>query len=164
MKHIYYGLKQEAYVYSNDWQIYNYELKLAAGWYGNDRLRDNILSDIEYLKSGNGLIYVDTRFRVIDDEVFIYEKEDSYIPNVGDKVELKNHTGKITSRRHDVVNDIMYYYTDIVVVTIEEDRIKLELETERAKMVAELEELYNKYFIKEDEKVEKKGFWRKLFS
>lgn len=156
---IYYGTKLSTYVDDNTFKIaeiegelkYNYQMY----WH-----KENIPRLIEWLKKKKShFLYI--TYRVTDKEIYIAEAQDAEVLDTGHKVKLFDKEGMVTGRTYDVTNDIMYYFTDIVMETVESEEVNAEFEEKRLKLIDDLEELYEQYFTETKEK--KKGFFKRLF-
>jgi hypothetical protein len=125
----------------------------------NDLYKYRVKGVIEQLKNKNSyLLYID--FYVTDREVYITEVRDAEVLNIGHKVKLFDKEGKVTDKKYDATNNIMYYYTDIVMETVESEEVNSEFDEITAKAINQLEELYEHYF---SEPEKKKGFFKRLF-
>lgn len=162
MLNIFYGTKLNSYVWDDAYRIADIALDLEYNQHV-DLHKEQIPRLIEGLRNKKShLAYIG--FRVVDKEVFICETKDTEILDVGHKVILLNEEGKITGRIYDPTNDIMFYYTDIVMEKITTEASEQELEEKTANCISVLEEIYDTYFNKINEKGEKKGFFKRLFN
>lgn len=191
MKHIYYGLKQERRLMKDNYEIWDlrFNIEHCDSQYSYNFQKGRIeryLKELE--KSDNFLIR--THVSTLDKEVFITEKEHEHVLEVGDRVELGKHTGKVLDKRYDAINDVMHYYTDVVLIRIVDENLEERKEEYRLEVLKELKELYyskqkmydkdfhkkvekneieeNEYDKRNREEIQKaeseqKGFWAWLF-
>lgn len=172
MKHVFYGLTQEAYIASNVFEIkeiefdlrYPTEFRLNYFNYSKSKLETYIKELSEECSLHYPLLYKSYVTR--DKKTYIYETNDSHTLEVGDKVELYNKIGRIEDRECDAVNDVMYYYTNIVQRTKESDSLDQQMEIERLSLLERCKGIYSEHFgnmyddeYEVDEPNERKGFW-----
>lgn len=183
MKNIYYGVKTETQILRNLYDIMDLKSKIERRYTYDAWL---IRSHIHSLKQGASYL-LSLYDGIIDEKVFIFNKNHEYMLNVGEIVTIENDKGKITKKEYDAVNDTMHYYTDIVVEKICKPETIEQFEKARLELLTELKELYcgkeeeaevseeeteepeeNEYNKRNKEEIQKaeseyKGFWAWLF-
>lgn len=177
LKHVYYGIKEHLFVIKDSYQLSGLKASLEHAYTSNSSLdyyKSEIKKEIENLKNNRYSSYIKKEYITIDNEVFIAEKEHDHVLEVGDEVKIGKHQGNIVNRCYDLLNDTMYYYTDIIVISIDEE-VKNQMKAARDLTLKELQVLYREYFDEnnknknknkksiDENNGKKKGFWEKLF-
>jgi hemerythrin len=172
MKHIYYGIKRQTVPYIDKCRLHALDRDLSSHYelYHRSFYRAEIISSVKSLKENRDTIYVWKQYANISNEVFITEKQHEHICEIGDKVKIGRHEGKITDRKYNAENDIMYYYTDIIVADMDSEETDKQLKIARKAVLEELRRLFKKHFSEEEKPLprgeipnKKKSFWERIF-
>lgn len=116
MKSRFYGKEKSRVVKLDMWDLkerlgnfsYQYYLSLESV----NRLIESLKEyrDSDTYKYSDSFIY-EQEF-LLRTPIFMTQKELSYLPNVGEKIELNGKEIKIVDKKYDADEDIMHYYTD----------------------------------------------------
>lgn len=163
MKSVYYGEKHQLVA-----GLHYYPNYYSSRWKTSEQL-SLMIEGIKKEKEEDTARYTHKKLIPHSKEIFLMEKDVSYVSKIGDKIEIRGKEGVITDRRHDLDTDTMYYYTDITALIDESDyeqgRIRMlnslmretERELERALRLEEYEkqeQLYERMLNKEKLKAE----------
>jgi hypothetical protein len=151
MLSVYYGTKLQPYIYDNTFIEIDHYLH-----------KKEIPRTIEKLKKKvSHLLWID--YRVTDKEIFICDVRDAEVLDIGHVVKVLEKEGKVIGRTYDVTNNIMYYFTDIVMETVENESLTREFEDKTEKVISNLEKIYQQYLNETNVKDKKKSLLKRIF-
>lgn len=175
MKHVYFGNKLESSIEVSHDDLRELKIQVMESIRCNDEAwvkahSNHILESIKTINKNEYNYYINIKNEITEKEVFIVEKYHSHINNVGDNIKIGEYEGKITSKKYDVENNVVYYYTSINVERVEKskddiDFVKEEVLNDLFDLLGKCNRALKNIQFNNKEKVEKnkQGFLGKLF-